>query len=285
MSVTGLRIFASLLFVPGDREGAIARAWSTDADMLCIDLEDGVRLAAKADARERVAAMLGGGALARHAVRINALGTREGLRDLLMLAEAPHRPGTLVIPKVDGVTSVVLATSVLGENAGSFLPMIESADGVANAPAIAAHSLCGGLLFGGADLAGEIGVSPSREALAAARGMLVLACVRAGRPAYDMPCLELADAEAVAAEARHARALGFAGKAAIHPSQLAALNAVFRASPEEVAAARRALDAFAASGGGAGRLDGGMIDAAVMRRHRKLVGTVDEASPTEGGCP
>lgn len=265
------RCWTSLLFVPGHREGAIARASSTGADMICIDLEDGIPASAKAAARGRVAELLASGALAGQAVRINALGTRDGLADLLMLAAAPRRPSLLVLPKVDGVDGVAIATAVLDDPSVAMLPMIESAEGLANAFKIARHPRCAGLMLGGADLASEIGAEFGWDTLALARQSLVLACTRAARPAYDMPFLGLDDPAGLAAEARRARALGFVGKAAIHPAQVATIDAVFRPSAGDLDLARRAVAAFERSGGGAQRLGGAMIDEAVVRGQRALL--------------
>ncbi|MBY8824476.1 HpcH/HpaI aldolase/citrate lyase family protein [Sphingomonas colocasiae] len=268
------RRWSSMLFVPAHREGAILKARSAGADMTCIDLEDGVPVPAKTAARGTVAAMLADGALAGQAVRINAMGTADGLADLLMLAAAADRPLAVVLPKVDGAGTAAIAASVLADRPVALLPMIESADGVADAAPIARHPLVAGLMLGGADLASEIGAEPCWDTLAFARQAIVLACTRSGRPAYDMPFLDLGDASGLDTEASRARAFGFAGKAAIHPAQIAAIEAVFRPSAAQIAHARDAVTAFERSGGGAQRAGGLMIDAAIIRRHRMLLASV-----------
>src|SRR3546814_425408 len=144
-----------MLFVPGNRSSAIDRAWTLDADLLCVDLEDAVPMNAKTDARNHVARLLETSQLDRHAIRLNVLSTEDGLRDLLMLCEALRLPAVLVIPKVDHVEQVSVVASLLRGKYPSILPMIEGARGLANAAQIAAHAASVGLLFGGADLAGD----------------------------------------------------------------------------------------------------------------------------------
>ena len=95
-------------------------------------------------------------------------------------------------------------------------------------------------------------------------------------PVIDVPFVAFDDAEGLADECRRARALGFAAKAAIHPSQLDAIHAAFAPSPDDVAEARAALDAFAGAGGGAIRFNGRMLEAPLIARYRKIVAQAGE---------
>jgi (S)-citramalyl-CoA lyase len=103
-----------------------------------------------------------------------------------------------------------------------------------------------------------------------ARARLVEAAAAAGIPAIDAPCFALKDPDAIARESREARSFGFAGKLAIHPAQIALLNESFSPSPEEVAWARRVLDENTK---GAGSVDGLLVDEAVARRARSILGS------------
>src|SRR3546814_9761967 len=106
------------------------------------------------------------------------------------------------------VCSSDLVASLLRGKYPSILPMIEGARGLANAAQIAAHAASVGLLFGGADLAGEMGIVPGWEALGYARSALVLACAQAGRPAFDMPSLDLVNMDVVEADSLRAKGMG-----------------------------------------------------------------------------
>ena len=125
------------------------------------------------------------------------------------------------------------------------------------------------------DYSAELGVPMSWEALFLARSQVAQACARAGRPALDVPYLAYRDEAGLAEEAARVKALGFAGKLAIHPAQIAAINGVFLPGEEEVSEARAALEAFAAAAGGAVGFKGRMLDAPVVRHYRRLLAMAD----------
>jgi citrate lyase beta subunit len=212
----------SLLFVPGSRPDRFAKALASGADIVCVDLEDAVAPDAKVAAQEAALAFLAEateGAPTR-AVRMNALGTLQGLRDLAAIAAAAPRHGLLVIPKVEDAAEIRVAAAVLAEAGATLriLPLVETLRGVEAAHAIAASSpLMAGLILGGVDLAAELGVEPGGEGLDHARGRIVHAAHAAGIEAMDVPCLDVRDATVAAREAAAARRIGFTGKAAIHP--------------------------------------------------------------------
>lgn len=126
-------------------------------------------------------------------------------------------------------------------------------------------------MLGGADLSAELGVKLEWEPMLVARGQFVMACAGAGVPAIDAPFLSLEDPDGLAEESRRARAMGFAGKAAIHPNQLAPIHSGFRPSDAERAEAEEALAAYATAGG-AIRHKGRMLEAPIVRRYRQLLG-------------
>jgi citrate lyase subunit beta/citryl-CoA lyase/(S)-citramalyl-CoA lyase len=265
--------FRSFLFVPGARPDRFAKAFAAGADAVCIDLEDAVPPPEKAAAREATLAALRQDRLARPAVglRLNALRTPAGVADLAALAASDARPDFVMMPKVAHAEEAAIVAEVLGPDGPPLWPIIESAAGLEQAFAIAAAPRIGGLLFGGADFAADLGVAVEWEPLFLGRATVVAAAARAGVDALDVPYLDVEDDAGCEAEARRSRGLGFTGKACIHPRQLAPVKAAFTPSAAELARARRILEAFDAAGGAAALLDGKLIEAPVVRAATRVL--------------
>jgi citrate lyase subunit beta/citryl-CoA lyase len=261
-----LATVTSLLFVPGHRPDRFAKAADAGAGAIILDLEDAVAPADKDTAREHVAAWLadGGGGI----VRINAPGTPWYADDLKAVAGHP-----VMLPKAEAPEQVA---EVAG-TANGVLPLIETAAGILNAAQILATVGVVRAAFGSIDLSAGLGVHPDdTTALLFARAQMVLASAAAGVAGpVDGVTTDVTDEERLVADARHGAALGFTGKMCIHPRQLAAVHDVFRPSDEELAWARRVVEAF--SGAGAGTLDGKMIDKPVVDRARRLLARAAEA--------
>ena len=266
-SVIGGPSTHSVLFVPGSRPDRFASALGSDAAFACIDLEDAVPAADKEIARAAAIAALGD---PRLAVRVNGLATRHGIADLLALAEAASPPAAILLPMVEHAREVAIVRSVLAA-AIPIVPLIETAAGLRAAAEIGAADGVMAMLFGGGDLSAQLGVALAWEPLLGARYSFILACAGAGVPAIDVPWTMLDDELGLADEARRARALGFAGKAAIHPCQLREIHAAFRPLAGEVDEAREALAVFDAGGGRPIRFCGRMLEVPVMQRYRRIV--------------
>jgi citrate lyase beta subunit len=267
--VTTTEPIATLLFVPGSRRERFAKALASGADAVCIDLEDAVPETGKADARAAALAALREHGI-RLSVRMNALKTRLGLTDLLALSEAEARPALVLVPKVESAAEVEVVHAALGAASG-IVPLIESVKGLDAARDIAAAPGVAALIFGGGDLSAELGVELAWEPLRTARGLFVLACAAAGIQALDVPFLGLDDTAGLIAETRAAKALGFTGKTAIHPAQVAPMRSVFDPSAAELAEAQDAERAFAAAGGAAVRFKGRVLDVPIMRRYQRVL--------------
>ena len=265
-----VEVARSLLFVPGTRPDRFAKAARSGADLVVIDLEDAVPEADKGTAREAVAAWLDAGAAA---VRVNALGSAHHAADIAAIAGTGGL-AAVVVPMADDPAGL----SELAHRLGSDVPvvaLVETALGVHRAHDIAAATGIRRLAFGHLDLAADIGSSTDDTAMLLARATLVLASRVAGLPGpVDGTTTALDDPAAAGADARRARALGFTGKLCIHPSQVAPVNAAFGPTEDEVAWARRVVQA--AAPGGAVRVDGEMVDAPVLLRARRLLA---EAGP------
>lgn len=273
----------SILFVPGDRPDRCDKAMVAGADAVCVDLEDAVGPAAKPAARDSVATFLarweapaatGGdpGSACRPAVivRVNDPDSDEGERDAASLTGGP-RPDAFMIPKVADADGIRSAQRLLGQDIPVF-PIVETAAGLENAVQIAAASpAVAALMFGGFDLSAELGAEPEWEPLLFARSRVVHAAAMIGLDTIDMPSRDFRDVSHLRAEAERARRLGFTGKVAIHPAQIAVIHEVFTPSAEEVEEARRIIEADRAAGGGAVSLDGRMVDRPVVVAARRVL--------------
>lgn len=279
-----LPLWRSALFVPAIADKFIEKAHTRGADALQIDLEDSVPPERKAEARARVRAVAeqvakGGADIV---VRINRP-WRLALPDLEATVSA--RVTAIVCPKVPHAQHVEAVAEVLEElEAERSLPightrivaLVETAGALAEMGAIARHPRIVGMTVGSEDLALSMGMLPEPD------GMYVPAmlCVAAARAAGKLPLgtlgsiAQFADRDAYRQQALRAKRLGFAGASCIHPAQVEILNEVFAPSAQEIAEAKRVIEAFDAAraqGLGAVALDGRMLDAPVVERARNVL--------------
>jgi citrate lyase subunit beta/citryl-CoA lyase len=267
LSASSARTF---LFAPGDRPERFAKAAASGPDLVVFDLEDAVADDRKEQARGDVAACLDAGVAG--GVRINPPGTPWYDNDVAMVAE---RRCVVMLPKAQDAAGVAGLAAHL--TAGSpIIALVETARGILNAAAIAAAPAVVRLAFGSFDLAAQLGVSPDdRDAMAAARGALVLASAAAGLPApVDGITGNIHDEGALRDDVEFARRMGFTGKLCIHPRQVSAAAAVLGPSPDEVSWAQavlRAASAAAATGAGVVVADGVMVDKPVMEHAERIV--------------
>jgi len=271
----------SLLFIPGDSEKKIAKVADCGADAVIFDLEDSVAPENKALARELVAATLAetprGRRLSQYWVRINPLDT--GLTQADLEAIIGYAPDGIMQPKIEGPGCVATLSGMLdrAEQAAGVAeptPIIVVATETAKAPfhlgefADADLPRLAGMTWGAEDLAAAIGASGNRLpngdwhfTFQLARSLCLLAAHAAGVQAIDTLHADFRDEEGLAAHSRLSRAEGFSGRLAIHPAQVAAINAAYTPSEDEVLHARRVIEAFAANpGSGTVGLDGKMVD-------------------------
>jgi (S)-citramalyl-CoA lyase len=281
MNTIKLTRVRSWLFTPASRPDRFDKAAASEADVSIIDLEDSVAPADKAEARRTALAHLAqraAGSCGR-ALRMNGLETRFGLADLHDLLESSARPDYLVLPKTESAAHLQILDRLLAEagNTTRLVALIESAQGLAACEAIAASTpRLEALMFGAADMSADLGAATAWAPLAYARSRLVAACALAGVLAIDSPFFDVKDHEGLTQETSQAVALGFAGKAAIHPNQIVAINAALTPRPEEVARARAIL---AENAKGVGVVQGQMVDEAVARKARRTLAAAGETIP------
>ena len=274
----------SCLSVPGSSEKMLVKAAGLEADEIVIDLEDSVAAGVKAQARELVCGMLADGRLdhGRVAVRVNALDSPWCRDDVHALVErAGAAVDSLVVPKVERAEDVLEVERLLGEHgtAVGVQALVETAAGLLGVAEIATASpRLSALILGYADLAASLGrANPEQAAerwLYAQEGVLVAARA-AGIDAIDGPYLAIVDVNGLRGWTEHVRDLGYDGKWAIHPSQLAVINDTFTPGDAELERARAILAvlAEAESDGarGAVELDGEMIDEASRKQAEQVV--------------
>jgi len=275
----------SKLFVPGSRPELFAKAAAGAADAICLDLEDAVVEARKAEARNAVRDFLkSGGAAAGKTwiVRVNGLDTPHFAADVAAVAQ----DGVHVInlPKPESPADVQAAVQALERaerDNGVRQPIglllnIETPKALRHAAELAAaDARVVGLQMGLGDLFEPLGID-RREASAVRQVMFAIrmAAGEAGVYAYDSAFANVADAAGFGEEAALARRMGFVGKSCIHPSQVALANEAFRPTDAEIAHSLRvvaAADAASAAGMGAYVVDGRMIDAPFEARARAIV--------------
>jgi citrate lyase subunit beta / citryl-CoA lyase len=262
------------LFVPGDRPDRFVKALASGADAVVLDLEDAVLPKAKAAARAAISAFLATTAQAsRVVVRINAVGTPWFAEDLMALAG--HPSAAVMLPKAE--TPHDIATVRTHCRGVALLALVESAAGVLAAESLAAAPGVQRLVFGTLDYALDMGLEGDLAAtlgLDHAASRLALASRAAGiAPPVAGVTTAIDDEALLLAELSRARALGFTAKLCIHPRQVAAIHAALAPSADELAWARRVLQAADATGSaqGAVQLDGRMVDKPVIERARRVV--------------
>jgi (S)-citramalyl-CoA lyase len=149
--------------------------------------------------------------------------------------------------------------------------LIETGRGLGAAEVIAAHPSVKAIAFGGADLAADLHATLAWEPMLFARCRIVRAAAAAGVAAFDVPFLDIHDAQGLRQETEMVKALGYSCKLAIHPSQIAPINAVFTPNPKELTSAQRIVEAFKQARGGACQVDGRMVDVPVVKAAQRTV--------------
>ena len=277
----------SMLFVPALRPDRFSKAIATGADIVIVDWEDAVVPDRKAEARELTGTFFGDPTdrpVLRY-LRINSPRLPDGLRDLEALFEMEHLPDGIMVPKVESPEEVRWITEILQPYRQDIelFPTVETAKGVRAVAEVALASDATTILgFGAVDLVAETGSDLSWDSLLYTRSQVVLAATEARIEALDTVWIEIDDQAGLEDESRRARAIGFTGKAAIHPSQVAPINAAFSPSDAEVDLARRIVEAAEGDFSGALQIDGKMIDEPVIIAARRTMARAERISAAAG---
>ncbi len=287
-------ILRSLLFVPGNKENMLQKSLGCRPDVLVPDLEDSVPDSEKAAARDTIRRWLP--AFREHPAaimpRVNAVDT--GLTEADLEAVVGPDIWGISIGKIRDAADISTISNLIGRceaTAGldfgtiRMIPWLETAGAIVHC-----HAICGAsariaaVAFGGEDYTNDLGVERLDDLtqLLYARSCVTTAARATGVPALDTPFFGFRDEQAHEADSIASRNLGFKGRFAIHPNQLATIEQCFAPSAAEVEHARRVVAAFAAAeaqGRGSTSLDGQVIDVPVVKRARAVLALAREQAP------
>jgi citrate lyase subunit beta/citryl-CoA lyase len=272
----------SFLFVPADRTDRYAKALASGADIVVIDLEDAIAHDAKDRARTMIDSAWGDLEHEdRVVIRINGLDSLELADDTALCASLG--PAGVMVPKAERAESLEALYERLGEI--PLVPMIESALGYSNIDAIARANGTLRLAFGHIDFQADLGMvqSADQNELAPARFGIVVASRAAGIAGpIDGITLETSKHSEIVQATQRGIRFGFTGKLCIHPDQIKGVHDAFMPSAEDAAWARRVVEAAESSKGAAVKVDGRMVDRAVILLAERVLAL---ASQTNNGRP
>ncbi|UCH20607.1 MAG: CoA ester lyase [Deltaproteobacteria bacterium] len=284
-----IEFIRTALFVPGNRPDRVDKAVNTAADAVLIDLEDAVPYKQKKQARSLVQEKIRQHQDRQVFVRVNALDSEFVHQDLE--AVVMESLSGIIFPKIESPAHIrkINRLLLIAEQYNkvppgciSVIPLIETALAVQNAFQIVAQRTDPERLFtvafGAADFALDMGfeITVTGEELFYPRARIAVACRAAGvKPPLDTPfMIDLKDREALEADVKKARQIGFQGKLCIQPNQVDVCNRIFSPTKEEIEYARKVIQTFeqAEAGGKAAiQLDGKFIDYPVVENSRRIL--------------
>lgn len=290
----------SMLFIPADSERKLAKGEATGADALILDLEDAVAPSRTHIAREMALAYLRGRNRSSRGrqqlwVRINPLSTPAALLDLMVVAGAPDG---IVLPKVNSAADIIKLSHYLDAlevredvTQGSIRIMPVATETPQSLFALGSYETSSarlaGLTWGAEDIAAALGASSNRRpdgeyesVYQLARSLCLAGAVAAGVQPIDTIWADFGDEAGLVVDAKAARQRGFTGKIAIHPNQVAAINAAFTPSDEELAWSRKVVDLFASNPGmGTVGLEGKMLDMPHLKQAQRILALAQRFVP------
>ena len=284
MDLNKIKVRRSFIFTPGLNPEMFPKALASGADMVCIELEDGIAIKDKDEARKNTINALKNLKINNDVelvVRVNCQRTKPGLLDLEAFISSKLNVKALMLPKVKTPDEITFIDDLLTDcNMDTDLHVImETNEALENIYDIAhASKRIVALYFGGVDMAAELRVPNSYENLIYARSKLVHAGASVGIDVIDVPYLDLEDMDGMKKEAELVRNLGFTGKGSIHPKQINILNKVFTPSDEEINKAKKIIDQFNASDTGLVVIDGKLIEKPVLREMQRRILVAEKIS-------
>jgi len=277
-----MRARRALLYMPGDDVHKIQKATQLGVDCVCMDMEDGVAINRKSEARQTIAQALQDFDFGRseRLVRINSVGTgleNEDLHTVLKL-----KPDGIVVPKVESADQVRWASDQIDQagyssNEMSLIVIVESALGIVKLAEIASQGRhLQAIIFGAEDLAGDLGAirTPEGWEVFYARSSVVTHAAAFGLQAIDQVYVDFTDTDGLLAEARFGSQMGFAGKQIIHPNQVVPVQEAFTPSDGEIEHALEVLTTAShqqAAGFGAFAMNGKMVDAPIVKAAERVL--------------
>ena len=272
----------SFIFTPGLKPEMFPKAISSGSDMVCIELEDGIAIKDKDEARKNTFKALetlevkSGVELV---VRVNCQRTKFGLMDLEAVVSSKTNVKAIMLPKVKTPDEITLIDDMLTDcGLDTDLHVIMETNEALESIYDIAHASkrIVALYFGGVDMAAELRVPNEYKNLIYARSRLVHAGASVGVDVIDVPYLDLEDMDGMKKEAELVRDLGFTGKGSIHPKQINMLNEIFTPSKEEIIKAKKIVDQFNESDTGLVVIDGKLIEKPVLREMQRKILIADK---------
>ena len=272
----------SFIFTQGLKPEMFPKAISSGADMVCIELEDGIAIKDKDEARKNTFKALetlevkSGVELV---VRVNCQRTKFGLMDLEAVVSSKTNVKAIMLPKVktpDEITFIddMLTDCGLDTDLHVIMETNEALESIYDIAHASKRIVA--LYFGGVDMAAELRVPNEYKNLIYARSRLVHAGASVGVDVIDVPYLDLEDMDGMKKEAELVRDLGFTGKGSIHPKQINMLNEIFTPSKEEIIKAKKIVDQFNESDTGLVVIDGKLIEKPVLREMQRKILIADK---------
>ena len=282
MDINKIRVRRSFIFTPGLQPEMFPKALVSGADMVCIELEDGIAIKDKDIARRNTInalKTLDVKSDVELVVRINCQRTKFGLLDLEAFVSSEIKIKAIMLPKVKTPDEIKFIDDLLTDcNLDTDLHVImETNEALENIYDIAhASKRTVALYFGGVDMAAELRVDNKWENLLYARSKLVHAGASAGLDVIDVPYLDLENMDGMKKEAELVKNLGFTGKGSIHPKQIKILNEVFTPPEDEIVKAKKILEQFNNSNTGLVVIDGKLIEKPVLREMQRKILIADK---------
>ena len=282
MNSNKISVRRSFIFTPGLKPDMFPKAIASGTDMVCIELEDGIAIKDKDQARKNTFKALeslevkGGVELV---VRVNCQRTKFGLMDLEAVISSKTNVKAIMLPKVktpDEITFIddLLTDCGLDTDLHVIMETNEALESIYDIAHASKRIVA--LYFGGVDMAAELRVPNEYKNLIYARSRLVHAGASVGVDVIDVPYLDLEDMDGMKKEAELVRDLGFTGKGSIHPKQINILNDIFTPSKEEIIKAKKIVDQFNKSDTGLVVIDGKLIEKPVLREMQRKILIADK---------
>lgn len=263
--------FRSQLFVPGNRPDRFEKACQTEADLVCIDLEDAVGLSEKETARTTTLEWLSQTSHKHVGIRINPVDTQFGQDDISALMATDFTLPFVMIPKLDSADQVKRLNDVLPDRLGDFFAIIETARGLVNCHKIYKQPRVKLSIYGAIDYAGDVGCDLSWETHLFARSKLVAQAAAHNVTLFDTPHTDIRNLEDCEVTTLKARNIGIFARSAIHPAQIEVIHKTLCPSKAERDHAKRLMAAFEEAKGNVAVLDGKMIEEPMVKAARRIL--------------
>ena len=274
----------SFIFTPPLKSKMFDKAINSGADIVCLELEDGISPKEKKPARKMALDLIKKKKLDNKVeilIRINCIREAFGISDIKDILDSKAQPNGIMIPKVKNPEEIVILDNLFTERSlnTKFHIIIETNQGLQNAYQIASSSnRIEALFFGAVDMSAELRCRNDWEALLYARSRVVHAAASNELDVIDVPFLDLEDLKGMENEAHKAKKIGFTGKGSVHPKQIEILNKVFTPTIEEYNNAKNLINTFDKTTSGLLVYKGKLIEKPVLREMYKIIKTYEKVN-------